>query len=120
MKKLIGWADGYLKECTWRDMALLKFCLGSLGVLIGLQVPKKRKKTAAWTAGTAAASRISTSSVRSPPLRRLRRLRLRRGMGSSMYSTSRNDAIAASCITLISTDYIAGCVFCQAVAECGL
>ena len=46
MKKLIGWADGYLKECAWRDMALLKFCLGSLGVLIGLQVPKKRKKTA--------------------------------------------------------------------------
>ena len=51
MKKLMGWADGYLQECTWRDMALLKFCLGSLGVLIGLQVPKRRKKTAAWTAG---------------------------------------------------------------------
>ncbi len=51
MKKLFGWADGYLKECTWKDLALIKFCLGSLGVLIGLQVPKKRKKTAAWTAG---------------------------------------------------------------------
>ena len=51
MKKLIGWADAYLNICTWQDMALLKFCLGSLGVLIGLQVPKKRKKTAAWTAG---------------------------------------------------------------------
>ncbi len=51
MKKLMGWADGYLQECTWKDMALIKFCLGSLGVLIGLQIPKKRKKTAAWTAG---------------------------------------------------------------------
>ena len=51
MKKLFGWAEDYLKVCTWKDMALLKFCLGSLGVLIGLQVPKKRRKTAAWTAG---------------------------------------------------------------------
>ncbi len=51
MKKLMGWADGYLQECTWKDLALIKFCLGSLGVLIGLQIPKKRKSTAAWTAG---------------------------------------------------------------------
>lgn len=51
MRKLIGWADGYLQECTWKDLALIKFCLGSLGVLIGLQVPKKRKKAAAWTSG---------------------------------------------------------------------
>ena len=51
MKKLIAWAEDYLKVCTWKDMALLKFCLVSLGVLIGLQIPKKRKKPAAWTAG---------------------------------------------------------------------
>lgn len=51
MKKLMGWAEDYLKICTWKDMALLKFCLGSLGVLIGLQVPKQQKKPAAWIAG---------------------------------------------------------------------
>lgn len=51
MKKLFGWADGYLKECTWKDMALLKFCLGSLGVLAGLQIPQTRRRIAAWTAG---------------------------------------------------------------------
>ncbi len=51
MKKLMGWAEDYLKICTWKDMALLKFCLGSLGVLIGLQVTKQRKKPAAWIAG---------------------------------------------------------------------
>lgn len=44
MKKLFGWAEDYLKVCTWKDMALLKFCLGSLGVLIGLQVPQKEKE----------------------------------------------------------------------------
>ena len=51
MKKLIGWAEAYLKVCTWQDMALLKFCLGAMGVLIGIQVPKNRRKIAAWTAG---------------------------------------------------------------------
>ena len=33
MKKLFDAADRYLKIADWKDMALLKFCLFSMGVL---------------------------------------------------------------------------------------
>lgn len=42
--KLFEWADRYCAESDWKDMALLKFCLFSMGVMAGMQVPKKRKK----------------------------------------------------------------------------
>ena len=32
-------------------MALLKFCLAAMGVLIGLQIPRRRKKEASIAAG---------------------------------------------------------------------
>ena len=50
MNKLTEAGDQYLKSCTWKDMALLKFCVGAIGVLIGLALPRKKKKTAAWVA----------------------------------------------------------------------
>lgn len=43
-------AERYLKRCKWWDIALLKVCLCALGVLIGLAVPGRRKRAAAWTA----------------------------------------------------------------------
>lgn len=51
MKRLFGYADRYLQQCTWKDLALVKFCLMSIGLLIGLQIPKTRKKTFAIAAG---------------------------------------------------------------------
>ena len=51
MNQLFQCADRYLKVCTWKDMALLKFCLAAMGVLIGLQIPRRRKKEASIAAG---------------------------------------------------------------------
>lgn len=51
MKKLFSAADRYLRVCDWRDIAVLKFCLCALGVLVGLTVPTQKKKPAAKIAG---------------------------------------------------------------------
>ena len=50
MNRLTDAANRYLKACDWRDMAVLKICLCALGVLLGLVVPGKRKRAAAWVA----------------------------------------------------------------------
>lgn len=46
MKNLFVYADRYLKKSSWKDMALLKFCLFSMGILTGMQIPEKDKKRA--------------------------------------------------------------------------
>ena len=52
-------AERYLKRCRWWDLALVKFCLCALGVLIGLAVSGRRKRLAAWiAAGVFAASYV--------------------------------------------------------------
>ena len=45
MSRLFEYADKYIKECNWKDIALLKFCLCAIGVLIGISVAPKHKKT---------------------------------------------------------------------------
>ena len=47
MKKLLTCANQYLAARDWKMAAALKFCLGSLGLLLGLEVPRKHKKAAA-------------------------------------------------------------------------
>ena len=47
MRPLFDAADWYLKACTWKDMALLKFCLFGMGLLVGALLPKKQSKAAA-------------------------------------------------------------------------
>ncbi|MBT9775161.1 permease of phosphate ABC transporter [Clostridium sp. MCC353] len=44
MKTLTSSANEFIKQCQWTDLALLKFCLCAMGVLIGLGVSKKKKK----------------------------------------------------------------------------
>ena len=41
VKSLFSYADAYIKNCTWKDLALVKFCLCAIGVMIGLSVPKE-------------------------------------------------------------------------------
>ena len=44
MKSLFALGNRYLKESDWKDLALVKFCLCAMGMLIGIQVPAKNKK----------------------------------------------------------------------------
>lgn len=52
MKKLFVYADEYIKQSDWKDLAMLKFCLAAIGVLIGISLAPKEKKKAAWLSGT--------------------------------------------------------------------
>lgn len=59
MKKLFTYADDYIRESDWQDLAMLKLCLGALGVLIGLSLPEEKKKTGAlFAAGVFTATYI--------------------------------------------------------------
>lgn len=46
LRSLMGRADRFAAQSTWKDFALVKFCLMSLGVLVGLSVPAKKRKGA--------------------------------------------------------------------------
>ena len=46
MKRIFASADEFIRESSWKDLAILKFCLLSLGLLIGMQVSQRCKKGA--------------------------------------------------------------------------
>lgn len=46
MKHLFESANEYTRQSDWKDFALVKLCLGAIGVMIGLRTPKKYKETA--------------------------------------------------------------------------
>ena len=46
MKKLLEFGNRYARESTWKDFALVKFCLFSMGLVAGIFVPEKHKKAA--------------------------------------------------------------------------
>lgn len=46
MKKLFDYADEYLQRSDWKDLSMIKFCLFSMGILIGTHIPEKKKKSA--------------------------------------------------------------------------
>ena len=46
MKKLLALGNRYAKESSWKDFALVKFCLFSLGLAVGTQVPESYKRRA--------------------------------------------------------------------------
>ena len=50
MRKLFECADRYAANSRWQDFALLKICLFSMGLLVGMTVPVGRKKTPALLA----------------------------------------------------------------------
>ena len=47
-------ADRYAAQSTWKDFALVKLCLASIGVLLGLSIPARHRKGAALLAGLVA------------------------------------------------------------------
>lgn len=44
MKELFQYANDYLKTIDSKDMILIKLCLISLGIIIGINIPKKHRK----------------------------------------------------------------------------
>ena len=50
MDRLTDAANRYLKDCTWKDISVLKVCLIALGILFGIAVPARKKKASAWAA----------------------------------------------------------------------
>lgn len=46
MNKLFGYANRYLEKSDWRDIAMLKFCLFSMGIFAGIRIPEKNRKQA--------------------------------------------------------------------------
>ena len=44
MKKLFDAANRYIESCDWKIIAVLKFCLISLGMIIGMQIRPAYKK----------------------------------------------------------------------------
>lgn len=46
MRTLFDKANKYLETCDWKDMALLKFCLFSMGIIVGTNISRENKKTA--------------------------------------------------------------------------
>ena len=44
MKKLFDAADRYLAASDWKIIAVLKFCLLSLGLMAGMQIKPEHKK----------------------------------------------------------------------------
>lgn len=44
MKTLFAAADRYIETSDWKIIAVLKFCLISLGMMLGMAIGKKRKK----------------------------------------------------------------------------
>lgn len=50
MKNWIACANRYLAARDWKMMAGVKLCMGAIGVLLGLSLPGKHKKTGLWVA----------------------------------------------------------------------
>ena len=46
MKRLFDYADWYLQKSDWKDLAVIKFCLFSMGLLAGTCIPQKKKDCA--------------------------------------------------------------------------
>ena len=44
MKRLFELGNQYVRESDWKDLALVKFCLCAMGIMIGTQIPTKHKK----------------------------------------------------------------------------
>ena len=44
-------ANQYIQESDWKVIAVMKFCLLSLGMLIGMHLPTKCKKAATYGCG---------------------------------------------------------------------
>ena len=50
MHRLLDLGNRYAKDSSWKDFALVKFCVFAMGLAAGTLVPDKYKKAAVGTA----------------------------------------------------------------------
>ena len=50
MKKLFDYAAKYFDISYWKDLAMIKLCLFSIGILAGMRIPQKNRKQAGYAA----------------------------------------------------------------------
>ncbi len=50
MKKFLELGNRYASQSNWTDFALTKFCLCAMGILIGISIPNKNKKSLGFVA----------------------------------------------------------------------
>ena len=50
-RKLLDFGNDYARKSTWKDFALVKLCLFSMGLAAGTAVPKKHRKRAITASG---------------------------------------------------------------------
>lgn len=48
MQKLFIYADKFIRQSDWKDLALIKFCLCTMGIMWGMALPKKVHKPVAF------------------------------------------------------------------------
>lgn len=59
MKKLLELGNRFVSESDWKDLALIKFCLCAIGVIIGALInPKCKKPVIIAAAGVFAATYV--------------------------------------------------------------
>lgn len=46
MKQVLDYTDEFMKQSDWKDLTLMKFCMGAVGVIGGVALPKKARKPA--------------------------------------------------------------------------
>ena len=52
MRAVLRLGDKYVQRSSWRDFAVVKFCLFAMGLFAGMSVPEKRKKAVRAAAAT--------------------------------------------------------------------
>ena len=50
MKMFFKIVNRYIANSTWKDLALIKFCLCAVGILIGMAIPDSARKIVAIVA----------------------------------------------------------------------
>ncbi|MBR2596541.1 MAG: hypothetical protein IKE06_09495 [Solobacterium sp.] len=51
MRKLFDSAGAWMSASDWKDLAMLKICVASLGIVLGTSLPEKHRKKAAVLSG---------------------------------------------------------------------
>ena len=51
MKRLLDFANRYIALLKWQHFSIIKFCLISLGILIGILIPQEAKTAVGIAAG---------------------------------------------------------------------